>query len=179
MFISLERRPNGMVHGLHDPSSRGSKGGPDRARGRRWTWPYADVGRLRSIAVYKSHRKRSFTLANGAPSWCVYSNDSAMTCVDIEFMPRPSASALPRRLVRRTFSSERQHRDCQYMVRIHRYHLDFCLYVRRGLNHDPEFYGEDADKFRPERHLNEKGELKPAPKDTKDESHCSYGFGKR
>ncbi|KAK7057918.1 cytochrome P450 [Favolaschia claudopus] len=48
-----------------------------------------------------------------------------------------------------------------------------------GMNHDPAIYGEDAEAFRPERHLTEDGILASAPKDTKDESHCSYGFGKR
>ncbi|KAJ7439815.1 cytochrome P450 [Mycena galericulata] len=48
-----------------------------------------------------------------------------------------------------------------------------------GLNHDPAIYGQDTDTFRPERHLDADGNLKPAPKDTKKESHCSYGFGKR
>ncbi|KAJ7083084.1 cytochrome P450 [Mycena belliarum] len=48
-----------------------------------------------------------------------------------------------------------------------------------GLNHDTTVYGSDADTFRPERHLDEAQKLKPAPKDTKEESHCSFGFGKR
>ncbi|KAJ6500292.1 cytochrome P450 [Mycena vulgaris] len=47
------------------------------------------------------------------------------------------------------------------------------------LNHDPAIYGQDVDIFRPERHLDESGGLSPAAKDTRDESHCSYGFGKR
>ncbi|KAJ7310003.1 cytochrome P450 [Mycena albidolilacea] len=48
-----------------------------------------------------------------------------------------------------------------------------------GMNHDPAIYGVDVEIFRPERYLSESGELKPPPKDTKQEGHCSYGFGKR
>jgi len=47
------------------------------------------------------------------------------------------------------------------------------------MNRDPEIYGPDADEFNPSRHLDEKGQLKPAPADTKEESHVTYGFGKR
>ena len=49
----------------------------------------------------------------------------------------------------------------------------------RAMNRDPEIYGLDADKFNPSRHLDENGQLKPAPADTKEESHVTYGFGKR
>lgn len=49
----------------------------------------------------------------------------------------------------------------------------------RGLNHDPDVYGADAEEFKPERHLDEAGSLKPATPETKDESHVSYGFGRR
>ncbi|KAJ7250654.1 cytochrome P450 [Mycena rebaudengoi] len=48
-----------------------------------------------------------------------------------------------------------------------------------GLNHDKSVYGEDADDFRPERHLDESGNLKSSVPDTKDESHVGYGFGRR
>ncbi|KAK7057911.1 cytochrome P450 [Favolaschia claudopus] len=48
-----------------------------------------------------------------------------------------------------------------------------------ALNHDPVVYGEDAEEFRPERHLNDAGNLNTPTKDTHDESHFSYGFGKR
>ncbi|KAF4565688.1 hypothetical protein EYR36_002266 [Pleurotus pulmonarius] len=48
-----------------------------------------------------------------------------------------------------------------------------------GLNHDTDVYGPDVDDFRPERFLNEDGELKAMPTDTKDEGHVTYGFGRR
>ncbi|KAJ7292052.1 cytochrome P450 [Mycena rebaudengoi] len=47
------------------------------------------------------------------------------------------------------------------------------------LHKDTEVYGEDVDVFRPERHLTNDGDLKQPPADTKDESHFSYGFGRR
>lgn len=49
----------------------------------------------------------------------------------------------------------------------------------RALNHDPDVYGADAEEFNPNRHLNETGDLKRAPADTHDESHTTYGFGRR
>jgi len=45
----------------------------------------------------------------------------------------------------------------------------------RSINRDPEVYGEDADDFRPERHLNIDGTLK----DPSGEGHFTYGFGQR
>ncbi|KAI3602517.1 cytochrome p450 [Moniliophthora roreri] len=48
-----------------------------------------------------------------------------------------------------------------------------------AMNHDLETWGPDADDFVPERHLDEKGNLKPSVPDTKDESHHSFGFGRR
>ncbi|KDQ22589.1 hypothetical protein PLEOSDRAFT_1050622 [Pleurotus ostreatus PC15] len=54
-----------------------------------------------------------------------------------------------------------------------------CLVNVWGLNHDTEVYGPDVDDFRPERFLNEEGELKAMPTDTKDEGHVTYGFGRR
>ncbi|VDC04596.1 unnamed protein product [Peniophora sp. CBMAI 1063] len=46
-------------------------------------------------------------------------------------------------------------------------------------NRDPSVYGDDADIFRPERHLTDDGQLKPAPPVTKDHGHVSFGFGRR
>ncbi|KAK7444772.1 hypothetical protein VKT23_015089 [Stygiomarasmius scandens] len=43
------------------------------------------------------------------------------------------------------------------------------------MNHDPEVYGPDADNFRPDRHLDEHGDLK----DENSEGHHTYGFGLR
>lgn len=47
------------------------------------------------------------------------------------------------------------------------------------MNRDPEIYGADAAEFNPARHLDERGGLAPAPVHTKEESHVSYGFGRR
>ncbi|KAI0295618.1 cytochrome P450 [Multifurca ochricompacta] len=46
-------------------------------------------------------------------------------------------------------------------------------------NHDRAIFGEDADDFRPERHLDEGGELLPGPIETNQEGHLSFGFGRR
>jgi cytochrome P450 len=46
-------------------------------------------------------------------------------------------------------------------------------------NHDRAIFGDDADEFRPERHLGENGELLPGPKETIQEGHVSFGFGRR
>ncbi|KAK7462926.1 hypothetical protein VKT23_007506 [Stygiomarasmius scandens] len=43
------------------------------------------------------------------------------------------------------------------------------------LNRDPEIYGPDADQFRPERHLDQQGNLR----DPKDDGHFTFGFGQR
>ena len=55
----------------------------------------------------------------------------------------------------------------------------FKLLFIRHLNHDPDVYGADADDFRPGRHIDANGKLKPATPETKDESHVTYGFGRR
>lgn len=47
------------------------------------------------------------------------------------------------------------------------------------LNRDPDIYGPDAAQFNPSRHLDKDGKLLPALADTKEESHVSYGFGRR
>jgi cytochrome P450 len=46
-------------------------------------------------------------------------------------------------------------------------------------NHDRVVFGNDADDFRPERHLDDKGELIPGPVETNQEGHVSFGFGRR
>ena len=46
-------------------------------------------------------------------------------------------------------------------------------------NHDRAIFGDDADEFRPERHLDDKGELGPGPIETNQEGHASFGFGRR
>ena len=46
-------------------------------------------------------------------------------------------------------------------------------------NRDPTVFGEDADDFKPERHLGDNGELLPGPKETNQEGYVSFGFGRR
>jgi cytochrome P450 len=46
-------------------------------------------------------------------------------------------------------------------------------------NHDRAVFGEDADEFRPERHLDEHGESLPGPVETNRAGHVTYGFGRR
>jgi cytochrome P450 len=46
-------------------------------------------------------------------------------------------------------------------------------------NHDRAVFGEDADEFRPERHLDEHGELLPGPAETNQAGHTTFGFGRR
>jgi cytochrome P450 len=46
-------------------------------------------------------------------------------------------------------------------------------------NHDRAVFGDDADDFKPERHLGDNGELLPGPKETNQEGHVSFGFGRR
>ena len=46
-------------------------------------------------------------------------------------------------------------------------------------NHDRAVFGDDADDFKPERHLGDDGELLPGPKETNHEGHVSFGFGRR
>jgi cytochrome P450 len=47
------------------------------------------------------------------------------------------------------------------------------------LNRNREAYGEDAEDFNPARHLDANGRVAPGPIDTKEESHFTYGFGRR
>ncbi|KZV76223.1 cytochrome P450 [Peniophora sp. CONT] len=46
-------------------------------------------------------------------------------------------------------------------------------------NRDPAVYGGDGHLFRPERHLDDRGRLMPAPPTTKEHGHVSFGFGRR
>jgi cytochrome P450 len=47
-------------------------------------------------------------------------------------------------------------------------------------NPDRAIIDDDADEFRPERHLDVKGEeLLPGPKETNQEGHVTFGFGRR
>ena len=46
-------------------------------------------------------------------------------------------------------------------------------------NHDRAVFGDDADEFRPERHLGEHGELLPGPIETNQAGHVTFGSGRR
>ena len=46
-------------------------------------------------------------------------------------------------------------------------------------NRDRAVFGDDADDFKPERHLGDCGELLPGPKETNQEGHVTFGFGRR
>jgi cytochrome P450 len=54
-----------------------------------------------------------------------------------------------------------------------------CIANAWHCNRDREVFGEDADEFRPGRHLDEKGELLPGPFQTSRAGHVSLGFGRR
>jgi cytochrome P450 len=54
-----------------------------------------------------------------------------------------------------------------------------CIANALHCNRDQEVFGEDADEFRPERHLDEKGELLPGPFETNQAGHVTLGFGRR
>ena len=46
-------------------------------------------------------------------------------------------------------------------------------------HHDSSSYGEDAASFKPERFLDKDGKIVPGPAETREEGHCTYGFGRR
>ncbi|KAI0292203.1 cytochrome P450 [Multifurca ochricompacta] len=46
-------------------------------------------------------------------------------------------------------------------------------------NHDRAVFGDDADEFRPERYIDEKGELITGPTEGNQDNHTTYGFGRR
>ena len=54
-----------------------------------------------------------------------------------------------------------------------------CISNLWHCNHDRTVFGEDADKFRPERHLDENGEILLGPIETYQAGHVSFGFGRR
>jgi cytochrome P450 len=54
-----------------------------------------------------------------------------------------------------------------------------CLANVWQCNHDRAIFGDDADEFRPERHLDDKGKLLPGPMETNQEGHVTFGFGRR
>ena len=54
-----------------------------------------------------------------------------------------------------------------------------CMFNTWHCNHDRAVFGEDADEFRPERHLDEHGESLPGPVETNQAGHVGFGFGRR
>ncbi|KAF9040485.1 cytochrome P450, partial [Hymenopellis radicata] len=54
-----------------------------------------------------------------------------------------------------------------------------CIANVWAMNRDINVYGPDAHLFKPERHLDSNGNLKPAFARTKNESHNTFGFGRR
>ena len=54
-----------------------------------------------------------------------------------------------------------------------------CVVNTWQCNHDRAIFGDDADDFRPERHLDDSGELLPGPVETNLEGHVTFGFGRR
>jgi len=47
------------------------------------------------------------------------------------------------------------------------------------MNRSTEIYGPDAHHFNPARYLDGNGQMAPAPPDTKEEGHITFGFGRR
>jgi len=54
-----------------------------------------------------------------------------------------------------------------------------CISNLWHCNHDRAVFGEDADKFKPERHIDNNGELISGPFETNQAGHVSFGFGRR
>ncbi|KAI0291636.1 cytochrome P450 [Multifurca ochricompacta] len=54
-----------------------------------------------------------------------------------------------------------------------------CMANMWHCNHDREVFGDDADDFRPERFLDEKGEVILGSTEANQEGHITYGFGRR
>jgi cytochrome P450 len=54
-----------------------------------------------------------------------------------------------------------------------------CISNLWHCNRDRAVFGEDADEFRPERHLDEHGEPLPGPVETYKAGHVAFGFGRR
>jgi cytochrome P450 len=54
-----------------------------------------------------------------------------------------------------------------------------CIPNAWHCNHDRTVFGEDADEFRPERHLDERGALLSGSLETVQAGHVTFGFGRR
>jgi cytochrome P450 len=54
-----------------------------------------------------------------------------------------------------------------------------CISNLWNCNRDRSVFGEDADEFRPSRHLDENGEPLPGPVETNQVGHVGFGFGRR
>jgi cytochrome P450 len=54
-----------------------------------------------------------------------------------------------------------------------------CIANIWNCNHDRTVFGDDADEFRPERHLDEHGDLLTGPVETVRAGHVAFGFGRR
>jgi len=54
-----------------------------------------------------------------------------------------------------------------------------CIPNAWHCNHDRAIFGDDADEFRSERHLDERGELLAGPVETNQAGHITFGFGRR
>jgi cytochrome P450 len=54
-----------------------------------------------------------------------------------------------------------------------------CIPNTWHCNRDRAVFGEDADEFRPERHLDEQGELLTGTVETNQAGHVTFGFGRR